>query len=207
MLACETWNHNGDLVQEAGRLYIKPKDWVLDTTPGRGVWNKKLKHRRLVSLLPGDDFRALPYEDGTFDVVWYDPPYVSTGGRASSGLQEFLDRFGLYDAPPSPKLLQELCNTGARECWRVLKKDGLLFWKTKEYTSSGRLFSGLMLSYYFGVNVMGMRYQDHFIMHRKSPMPQPPRTRRDGTPSVQQHARRNCSHLLVLKRIRQPDPF
>ena len=207
VLACETWNTNAEMIAEVARLYFKPTDWILDTTYGRGVWWKNYKHKRLVALGEDADFTELPYDDGEFDVVCYDPPYVSTGGRETSGLKEFLARFGLTDAPRNPKDLQTLCNTGATECKRVLKPGGLLLWKTKEYTSGGHLFPGLIHSYNHAHIVMGMYYQDHFILHRKAPMPQPKRTRADGKPSVQQHARRNCSHLLVFKKTRQKDPF
>lgn len=207
ILACETWSNNGELIAEVARLYFKPEHWILDTTYGRGVWWKKYKHERLVKLLPGDSFTDLPYDDGEFDVVCYDPPYVSTGGRETSGLQEFLARFGLYEAPRTPEALQLLCNQGAAECRRVLKPGGLLLWKNKEYVSSGHLYPGLMNCYNYAAIVMGMRYQDHFILHRKKPMPQPSRTRADGRESVQQHARRNCSHLLVFKKVPARVPF
>lgn len=207
VLSTYTWNTNAELLVDVAKLYLKPHHWVLDLTPGRGVWGRKLDHRRIVRLQPDDDFHQVPYDDRSFDMVWYDPPYVSTGGRVSSGMQEFLARFGLFEAPRTPKELQAYCNMGAAEGRRVLKDKGLLLWKGKDYVSGGHLFPGTHEIYSYATAVLGMYYQDHFVLARKAPTPQPARTRKDGKPSVQQHARNNRSDLYVFKRkpiITQP---
>lgn len=87
------------------------------------------------------DFRDLRvatnnYEE-QFDVVVFDPPYVSMGGRATSGLPDFMDRFGLENAATTPELLQQDNNRGLAEAYRICKPGGLVLAKCAPYISSG----------------------------------------------------------------------
>jgi hypothetical protein len=82
------------------------------------------------------DFRSVNL-DRQFDVVVFDPPYVSMGGRATSTLPDFMDRFGLENAESTPEKLQTDNNLGLAEAWRICKPGGLVIAKCAPYISSG----------------------------------------------------------------------
>jgi hypothetical protein len=144
---CDTTN--ADLIVDCVKLgYLHDTDMILDPTYGRGVWWRKWRPTRLVAHNRGDDgvdFRDLPYADGTFDAVAYDPPYVCIGGRKTSGIPDMHDRYGLTAAPRTPADLQQLINAGLSEAARVVKPRGIVLCKCQDYVSSGRLWIGTHL--------------------------------------------------------------
>jgi hypothetical protein len=219
------WRSNAELIARGvvPLGFLRPEDRVLDPTYGKGVWWRDWQPNELVCHdIDGDgvDFRQLPHGDKSFDAVAYDPPYVSVGGRGTSTLEEFNGRYGLKDAPGSPKALAEMIEGGLQESWRVLRPGGILLAKTANYVSSGKLFPGSYLALEAALD-FGFRLEDWFVF-LGSVRPQPPRTRKCGrcggfaldenwvkcvecggvgrTASTQQHARQNVSYLHVLRR-------
>ena len=69
------------------------------------------------------DFRALPFPDGSFSLVVFDPPHLDRG----SGWQ--VDKYGRLD----PKGWRDDLSAGFRECLRVLRPCGTLVFKWYEY--------------------------------------------------------------------------
>lgn len=209
ILAAYEWSSNATLIEAVAHLGYLRKEWLtLDPTYGRGVWWKNWRPDRLVTHdlnnLDGVDFRQLPEEDATFDAIAYDPPYVCVGGRTTTGLPDFHDRFGLTEAPRSPADLQDLINAGLKEMVRVLRprrrgEDGpYLLVKCQDYISSGKLWIGTHHTLSAAIDA-GLEPVDRFE-HITHPRPQPSnRTRKDGKPSVQVHARRNLSTLFVFR--------
>lgn len=67
------------------------------------------------------DFRALPFGDGTFPLVIFDPPHLRKAGETSWLAQKYgrLPEFGW----------KEYLAEGFAECWRVLKSEGTLIFK------------------------------------------------------------------------------
>jgi hypothetical protein len=239
ILAAERWRTNGDLISAAlelhapavatrYRLPVHELD-VVDVTWGRGRWWTRTRPPRLVAHdlnLDGVDFTALPEADGTYHVAAYDPPYVAVGGRATSTLPDFLDRYGLVDAPKGPALLQHgLINPGLAEVHRVLKPGGIALVKCQDYVSSGHLWLGTHWTLTHALN-LGFTCTDR-IEHLGHARAQPAgRTRKCGacngrghlksrhrdpiltpctacgttgrTDTRQHHARRNLSTLFVL---------
>lgn len=200
VLACNTWPTNADLIADVARLYIRPDDEVIDLTYGRGVWWQKFTPAYLVSndlrtdAGLNEDFRATSHADRSFDVVAYDPPYVSIGGRKGSAMAELHDRFGLIDAPRSPAQLQaEVINPGLTEAARISRRIVLV--KCQDYISSGRLWPGTHLTLTHALSI-GLELVDRFE-HVAGVRPQPT-VNPDGTPRRQVHARRNLSTLFVL---------
>ncbi len=198
ILAANNWRTNADLILDCVELgYLKYDDVVLDPTHGRGLWWSKWEPS--VLFISKEDFRDLPYDTNTFDAAVFDPPYVSTGGRKTSTLPDFNSRYGLTEAPKTPALLQYHNNLGLSEVARVTKINGYILVKCKDYISSGKYYAGTHWTLVCAIHDLGLQLQDRFEMIGK-PGPQPQRTRKDGKPSVQQHARRNLSTLFVFKK-------
>ena len=226
VLACHDWPTNGDLIADVARLgYLD--GLVLDPTFGRGKWWTRWEPDALVATdldprgqggVVAADFRRLPFADSTFDAAAFDPPYVSVGGRKTTGLPDYHDRYGIDDAPTTPAGVQAQIDAGLAEMARVVRPRGHVLVKCQDYVSSGRLQPGThwTLSTALG---LGMDLVDR-LEHHGAARPQPPRWRlcrgcrgkggddagtcqechgegRLGSPQV--HARRNLSTLLVLR--------
>lgn len=225
----QPWRSNAELIARGvvPLGFLRPEDRVLDPTFGNGVWWKEwapleLLHHDLDQ--DGVDFRSLPHGDGSFDVVAFDPPYVCTGGRETSTIGDFNDRYGLRNAPRTPEALAEMNERGLEECWRVVKRGGLVLAKTANYVWSGKLFIGAHRTLDHALAV-GFVVEDWFV-YTGGVRAQPERTRKCGTcagsgvvagvegeavdcgpcggsgrtASGQAHARQNVSYLYVLRR-------
>lgn len=66
------------------------------------------------------DFREMPFEDETFDLVVFDPPHLKQAGERSW----LRLKYGVL-----PKGWQEYIKQGFDECMRVLKPTGTLLFK------------------------------------------------------------------------------
>lgn len=202
VLAAFAWPSNAHLIADVRRLGYLHREWkTLDCTFGMGTWWKLWRPDELVAhdiRLDGVDFRRLPHADGEFRVVAFDPPYVAPGGRKTSTIGPFNLRYGLVDVPRTPEGLHEMNVAGMAECVRVLELRGFLLVKCADYVTSGKLYPGThrTLSAALG---LGLTLQDR-LEHIGHVRAQPKRTRADGQPVRQQHARRNLSTLLVLQK-------
>ena len=70
------------------------------------------------------DFTNLPFPDGSFSLVVFDPPHL-TGAKETAWL---VKKYGKLDEN-WPQMLHD----GFAECMRVLKPDGVLIFKWSEY--------------------------------------------------------------------------
>lgn len=205
VLAAKAWPSNAELIADVAKLgYLRSSDCVLDPTWGDGVWWKAWCPGWLVTTPEGSDFRALPYADDLFDAVAFDPPYVSPGGRLTSGMTAMYERYGILDCPRTPAELQAMMNLGLAECARVVapstkrkldpfEPNGVILMKCQDYVSSGKLWPG---TYYTlkAAESYGLVLEDRFEF-LGGVRPQP-----GGRP--QQHARRNLSSLFVFRKLR-----
>lgn len=194
-MAATRWATNAHLIADCARLGYLRAEWItLDPTYGSGTWWKQWRPDLLTVHnrdLDGSDFRSLPcWDDNTFDAIAYDPPYVSKGGRATSGIKEMDRRYGQEDAPATPALLQDLINDGLTEMARIVKPKGIVLVKCQDYISSGKLWIGTHHTLCHALD-LGFTVIDRMEMVT-SPRPQPPDRR-------QVHARRNLSTLLVFR--------
>lgn len=183
---------NGPLIAAAAVLWIQPDDAVLDVTYGRGLFWTEYRPANLTTHdieMDGVDFRRLPEPDSTFDVVAFDPPYIAQGGRETSTMPDFMDRYGLVDVPKTTRELDLLIWGGMVEAKRVLKSGGRLLVKCMDYINGGRYVQGrhTVVSY---AHELGMVQVDEFV-HYSGTGPQPPRPR-------QLHSRRAHSFLCVF---------
>jgi SAM-dependent methyltransferase len=69
------------------------------------------------------DFRALPFDDGTFNLVVFDPPHLKHAGQQSW----LRAKYGVLGEDWRDDLRR-----GFTECFRVLSKDGVLVFKWAE---------------------------------------------------------------------------
>lgn len=198
ILAAYAWRSNVELIADALRLHSPcPDPQILDVTFGRGNWWPRPIPASVTGhdlALDGVDFRNLPYPDQSWDVITYDPPYVSIGGRRSSTLQDgdYHARYGLTDAPRTPAALQQVIDDGLREVARVVRRNGIVLCKCQDYVSGGRLWLGTYLTLRTGLDA-GLTLLDRMEHLSIAPRPQPPGR-------AQRHARRNLSTLLVFSR-------
>lgn len=184
-------------------LWIRPNDVLMDATFGRGLFWTHYHHpgpfiKHDLHTVDGVDFRQLPEPDGSVDCVAYDPPYTSIGGRATTTLPDFNDRYGLLDAPRNPEDLRDLIAAGVKECARVLVPGGRLVAKTADYISSGKYQCGLKHLFDSGADA-DLDIVDLFIHH--SGMGPQPKTNLDGTPRRQVHSRRCHSYCVVFRKL------
>jgi len=202
ILCAQVWNTNADLIVACTQLGYLHDDWLtLDPTWGRGIWWKKWCPQELVRhdkyTLDGVDFRELPHDDGTFEAITYDPPYVCVGGRTTTSLPDMHDRFGLTNAPNTPQDLQLMINAGLDELWRVAAKKCRVLVKCQNYVSSGHVWPGAFETYNHARRI-GFKFVDDLTHIQKGVRPQP--TTRNGKTSKQQHARRNHSNLFIFQK-------
>lgn len=86
----------------------------------RGMPGRKPALNFRVPTTPGD-FRHLPYPDGRFKIIVFDPPHRSDSGRNSF----FGTRYALLNPETWPRDMKEAAN----ELWRVLAPFGVLLFK------------------------------------------------------------------------------
>lgn len=212
VLSATAWRTNGHMIADAvvPLGFLRERDSVLDPTHGSGVWWKQWRPTDLTVPPPGSDFRALPYGDGTFDAIAYDPPYTCTGGRETSNIKEMYARYGLLDAPRTPEEVQALIDAGLEEMWRIVrpsahkkmsahKANGIVLAKCKNYQWNNTLFPGTFNTVAAAQRI-GFHVED-VLAHTGSAGPQPARKTKDGRPGIQKHAAQNYSTLLVLRRL------
>lgn len=188
---------NGPLIAAAAVLWIEDDDLVVDVTYGEGNFWTKYEPVNLVKhdlyKVDGVDFRALPEADSSVDVVVFDPPYIAQGGRETSTIPAFLDRYGLEGVPKTTAELFELIEAGMTEAARVLQPGGRLVVKCMDYINGGRYVQGRH-HVVCTAERLELEQVDEFI-HFSGTGPQPPRPR-------QFHSRRSHSFLCVFKKRR-----
>lgn len=104
------------------------------------------------------DFRAMPYADGTFRLVAFDPPHLERAGPKSW----LAAKYGKLSADWRDDLRQ-----GFAECFRVLHADGVLVFKWNE--TQVKLSEVLALTPHrplFG-NTSGKKAGTHFLVFMK----------------------------------------
>jgi hypothetical protein len=197
--AATNWQFNGDLIADVAKLgYIRDDDCCIDLTYGKGTWWKRYRPTLLATndiddttkAEYHDDFRATKWFDDNFDVVAFDPPYISPGGRETSTIADFNSRFGLQSTPRTVLGLREMNQDGLDEARRICKPGGIILVKCMNYISSGR-YQPEVFVMWEAATAFGLQMVDQFIMIRRSG-PQSQKT--------QVHARNNYSVLLIFQK-------
>jgi hypothetical protein len=157
---------NGPLIAAAAQLWIKPDDIVLDVTYGQGRFWTTFRPEHLVThdlAIDGVDFRHLPEPDASVDVVVFDPPYIQGSREGSTRREEFLDRYGLFEAPRKSSEVLELAAAGMTEAARVLRPKGRLFVKCMDYIDK-RFVQGRH-NVVATAHTLGLEQVDEFVHH------------------------------------------
>lgn len=194
--AAHAWHTNGAMIADVARLgYIAGR--VLDVTYGLGrFWSVHRPgdltcHDLNPAKGDGVDFRSLPHADASFDTVVMDPPYKLNG--TPSGTDE---QYGV-NVVKSWQDRHALIRDGMTECARVLRPGGHLLVKCQAQVCSGAIRWQDRTFADHGES-LGLTLVDRFDLLGTG-RAQPPRTRADGRPSVQQHAYGRPSTLLVFQ--------
>lgn len=134
-----------ELLPKLLQFYAKRGARVLDATANkRRMWRGVVWEPRPVFLdidprVDPDvvgDFRAMPFDDASFDVVVFDPPHVTHGGARRTAARHntsLVEAFGLDRIPgPPASNISGLFTPFLREAHRVLRPDGVVLAKLKD---------------------------------------------------------------------------
>src|SRR5262249_17017527 len=118
---------------------------ILDATVNKGrFWEESSRPVTGLDIDPvhkpdvvGDN-RAMPFRTRSFDVIVYDPPHVPNQGKDQP--KDFNHRFGLVLKSPATNgyNFNHLYPPFAREAYRVLRPEGVLFCKIADYVHGHR---------------------------------------------------------------------
>jgi SAM-dependent methyltransferase len=140
------------------------------------------------------DNRDMPFEDGSFDVIVYDPPHIPNLGK--DGVKDFATRFGLN--LKSTSMNGKDCNLNylfppfVKEAWRVLKPKGVLLCKIADYVH-GHRFQWAHIELVKAAEAVGFTACDCIVKVRKGPIVDPKW-------KTAHHARRQHCYWLVFRR-------
>jgi len=135
------------------------------------------------------DFRAMPFRDGSADVVVLDPPYIHAPGR-----RYFDGRYRNSEtAVKDHASIMALYQQGITEATRVLRPAGTVWVKCQD-TVESRTQRWSHIEVYAMAASLGLSAQDLFVVMTSTP---PGGTSARGK---QQHARRNHSYLWIFRK-------
>lgn len=141
------------------------------------------------------DHADMPCDDGSFDVVVYDPPHIPNQGNDRS--KDFQDRFGLIVKAPAENgyNLTHTFRPFLKEAYRVLRKDGVLFCKIADYVH-GHRYQWAHIEVVNAAAEIGFTPCDCIIKVRKGPITDP-RWKKAH------HARRQHCYWLVFRKSKK----
>lgn len=123
------------------KFYAWPEAKVLDVTANeRRMW-KGVAHPGGVTYADIDpamnpdilaDFRSLPCENESFDVIVFDPPHLPAAAASPESMARFVGNYGLSHAPKGDNIAAYF-PPFLKEAARVLRREGLIFAKLKDF--------------------------------------------------------------------------
>ncbi len=138
------------------------------------------------------DNSAMPFRDGTFDVVVYDPPHIPNQGRDKS--KDFNARFGLgaRSAKENGYSFAHTYPAFLLEASRVLEKEGILLCKIADYVHNHR-YQWAHVELIVAARTFGFTACDCIIKIRKGPIIDPKW-------KVAHHSRRQHCYWIVFRK-------
>lgn len=119
---------DADLVPLMTSFYAPTAITVLDVTYGKGRFWKKSRPQGLITvdLLPGADFqvdnRCMPFPDGMFDVIVYDPPQVNRSVEVGENRKSVMALYNLVSWDGTfVDTLRECYRVASPEATRIVK--------------------------------------------------------------------------------------
>ncbi len=196
---------NEDIFPDILALHVPKGAMIADVTYGTGIFWKKVP-RSHYNLCPSDlktgvDCRKLPYDDGMFDCVVLDPPYMEGLFRRHSSQLAGDGNYKAFrttysngdthtDGPKYHAAVTDLYFKAGKEAKRVLKDEGILIVKCQDEVSANRqnLTHVEIINHYAELDFY---CKDLFVVVRSN------------RPAVvrilkQVHARKNHSYFLVF---------
>lgn len=126
-------------------LYARPGMTVADVTYGKGTfW--KLADTSAYDFLPTDittdgvDARALPYDDGSLDMLVFDPPYRYVERKTQNGHthEQYQLESLRFEQRPGIDGVLDLYRDGIKEAGRVVRHGGFLVVKCQDTAGDGK---------------------------------------------------------------------
>lgn len=189
---------NAGLIASIAPLYLGGS--VLDVTYGLGAWWRRFTpstfaHHDLAE--DGVDFRDLPYEDGSWDTVCFDPPYIPSRAMHTSTKRGVTHRqaYGLTERR-SRADVEALIAAGLAECARVTRRWVLA--KCCDYAEGGGQFQLGHVTVIAAGEAAGLRVHD-LIVHGYFNAGGPTNTRFRTV----RRTRRTHSYLIVFRAPRR----
>ena len=186
---------NDLLIAEVSRLFIRDGDVVADVTYGKGGFWSSVDQTRFVlkstDLSTGVDFRSLPYDDGSIDVVVLDPPYIyNPKATVKASISGSYNINASQESYATTDAVIGMYRDGMREALRVLVPGGLLWVKCQDGIESGKPRWNHVTLALIGKE-LGYEMRDLFVLLQLS------------TPTIrwphQFHARKNHSYLWIME--------
>ncbi|MGO9130520.1 MAG: hypothetical protein ACLQIS_12390 [Bryobacteraceae bacterium] len=134
----------------------------------------------------------MPFRDEAFDVVVYDPPHIPNQGKDNQ--KDFNVRFGLVQKS-SKETGYSFSHTYppfAREAYRVLRPEGVLFCKIADYVHNHR-YQWAHVDLIQAAAAVGFQPCDCIIKVRKGPIIDPKW-------NIAHHSRRQHCYWLVFRK-------
>lgn len=178
---------NADLLPDIMQMYANEGDVVADVTYGKGVFWRNVDMNKYVfnptDLMTGTDFKNLPYDDDSIDVLVLDPPYMHGGATIKESINKCYQ-----NQNTSHESVIRLYAGGILEASRVLKKKGKIFVKCQDEIESGkqRLSHVELIQC---LELFGFRIADIFVL-TQSTIP----AMRE---KYQKTARKNHSYMII----------
>lgn len=206
-LSAKAWKDNAELIAEVAAFwnFDEHATYGLDLTYNTGKWWKKWRPYALdkndMDLRFGDfhfDYRVgFPWLGESFDLVAFDPPYVSSGGRETSTIGDMNTAYGIGESARTPEENQEWINLGLTEAVRLCRVGGFALCKVQDYRSSGKMFLG---AHYTLAHALTLPVEVEAIYHHVGKARAQPKTNPNGTPRPQKSPRNNSSTLYLFRK-------
>jgi len=194
---------DSELLDKMLRFYPRKKaQRILDATVNRGRFWRGLSWNVVgLDINPAHsptvvgDNTAMPFDDGSFDVVVYDPPHIPNQGKDRS--KDFNKRFGLTLKSPKEEgySFSFMYPSFAAEAYRVLRPEGILLCKIADYVH-GHRYQWAHLDFIEAARKVGFCPCDCIIKVRSGPIVDP-------RWKTAHHARRQHCYWLVFRKSKR----
>lgn len=192
-----------EIIQDILDLHNEGNPIDLDLTYSKGVFYKDgaVKEPKLkLDLTPQTEdtiqgsSNNTPFDSESMSCIMFDPPFVIAGKTYKTNDENssrIAKRFSAYE---NYNQLKEHYASTLKECYRLLKDNGIVIMKLQNTVSSGKQH----MTHYFTMQEaikLGFYPKDEFVLLSKSKM-----TSFGGRWKTQQHAMKYHSYFMVFKK-------